>query len=209
MRVVHAAFGAGSGREARGQRQRFFSRITLVRTFVYWLGISIGSRPPRAAARTDRADVRGAPRGRWGRTARIFVGGGSEKNGATSGVGPTTVVVRFLSLVAICWRPRQPLAIALPSKLMRATTIRASAAAPAAATAATPFRPAKPTLFSVPVSNKAAQVRWRMRGWVDDGCVLMLIGDGGKKAAVGPIIFRSTVAEPPHTLHHHSKRSAT
>ena len=35
--------------------------------------------------------------------------------------------------------------------------VRATAAA-GAAPAPTPFRPAKPTLFSVPVSNKAAQV---------------------------------------------------
>lgn len=42
---------------------------------------------------------------------------------------------------------------------MRASPVRASATAPAAAVAATPFRPAKATLFSVPLSNKAAQVR--------------------------------------------------
>lgn len=42
--------------------------------------------------------------------------------------------------------------------------IRASAAAPAPSAAAAAFKPAKPTLFSVPVSNKAAQVREWERG---------------------------------------------
>ena len=41
---------------------------------------------------------------------------------------------------------------------MRASPVRASATAPAAAGVATPFRPAKATLFLVPLSNKAAQV---------------------------------------------------
>jgi hypothetical protein len=193
--LLHATLGAGRGAPSLPP-----SLFSFCLTLEKLDGISIGSRPMARGGGARTGGRAGAPRRRDRQGARIvfFLGGrgGGEKGNDGRVFFPSNDKHSLTHRVSLSSQLRAtaftvPLSVArthwpakTPDRIMR--PVRATAAA-GAAPASTPFRPAKPTLFSVPVSNKAAQVcvcvcvcvcvRERGRAWGGDPFSLCVEGD--------------------------------